>query len=64
MGKILLGCFLLVIGAMVSFIPPFIWGIPIFITAAGMIVAGFGKLGKSAAKGIAAVVSKSDNKPA
>ena len=55
MFKILFGCFLLVVGCMASIIPPFFWGIPIFIWAGAMIVAGLGKTTVQAAKGVAAL---------
>lgn len=55
MFKLLMGCFLIVVGAIVSFIPPFLFGIPIFIMAGGMIMAGLGKTTVQAAKGGAAV---------
>lgn len=66
MFKIFFGCALLVIGVMVSMIPPFLWGIPVLMAASGMIWAGLGQLGfwaaKGAVKGAVALAEKSQKK--
>ena len=51
MFKILIGLILIVVGAMLSFIPPFIFGIPVILAAGGMIMAGVARLTGQAVKG-------------
>lgn len=55
MGKVLLGGILMVAGLFMSFIPPFIWGAPLFI--AGLVMGAAGLFGTtvSAAKTVVAV---------
>ena len=55
MGKVVLGGFLLVAGLFLSFIPPFIWGFPLF--AAGLAMGAAGLFGTSvkAAKTVVSV---------
>ncbi|WP_342154383.1 hypothetical protein [Methylorubrum sp. SB2] len=63
MLKILMGLFLIVVGAMLSFIPPFIFGIPVLLAAGGMIVAGVAKLTGRAVKGGVAAAKSLQDKP-
>ena len=50
MGKILMGSMLFVGGIVLTFIPPFIFGIPVMAAGLGMAGFGFFKTGKSAAQ--------------
>ncbi|WP_279357332.1 hypothetical protein [Methylobacterium indicum] len=63
MLKILMGLFLIVVGAMVSFIPPFIFGIPILLFASGLIATGFGRVTTQAVKGGIAAAKALETKP-
>lgn len=55
MGKVLLGALLLVAGLFASFIPPFIWGLPLFAAGLAMGAAGLFGTTVSAAKTVVAV---------
>ncbi len=55
MGKVILGGLLLVAGLFMSFIPPFIWGAPLFIAGLVMGIGGLFGTTVSAAKTVVAV---------
>jgi hypothetical protein len=54
MGKIIMGSMIFVAGIVLTFIPPFIFGLPVMATGLGMVGFGFFKTGKSAAQATAA----------
>ncbi len=59
MGKFMMGAILLPIGFVLTLIPPFIFGIPVFAAAMGLCIAGLvggtAKAAKATATGIQAV---------
>lgn len=58
MGKMIIGTLLMVAGLFASFIPPFIWGAPLFMIGVPMMLAGFGSVSVSTAKAGVAIAKE------